>query len=306
MPKKKGVRRIMPEQEDTELDKAGLAELTKKRLVYAIPNMEQVPVQKNVTYKTADGVELQMDVYHPIDLQRSSRRPAVIFVHGDAPPEFLKDAKDWGQYISWGQLTAASGLIAITFNHRSTEEFTKVYEVASDIDDLINYVRNHAEALHIDEDSICVWVGSAGGPFGLRAAMREASGFVQCIVSYYGFTDLKAHYDTFMEPTDKPQQSSPILSNEDLEEFSATHHLKARAKEIAPIFIARAGLDYLALNQSVDQFVREALAHNISIDLMNHPEGLHAFDILNDDARSREIIRATLEFIKAHLLKETT
>ncbi len=146
----------MPEQEDTELDKAGLAELTKKRLVYAIPNMEQVPVQKNVTYKTADGVELQMDVYHPIDLQRSSRRPAVIFVHGDAPPEFLKDAKDWGQYISWGQLTAASGLIAITFNHRSTEEFTKVYEVASDIDDLINYVRNHAEALHIDEDSI--WV----------------------------------------------------------------------------------------------------------------------------------------------------
>lgn len=292
----------MPEQEDTELDEAQLAEMTKKRLVYAIPDMEQVPVQKNITYKTADGVELQMDVYHPIDLQKGSLRPAVIFVHGDAPPEFLKDAKDWGVFVSYGQLVAASGFIAITFNHRSTEEFTKVYEVASDINDLINHVRNNGEALHLDKDAIGIWAFSAGGPFGLRAAMSEAPGFVRCIVSYYGFTDLKAHYDAFMEPSGIPQQSSPILSNEDLEEFSATHHLKARAKEIAPIFIARAGLDYLALNQSVDQFVREALAHNISIDLMNHPEGLHAFDILNDDARSREIIRATLEFIKAHLV----
>ncbi len=61
----------------------------------------------------------------------------------------------------------------------------------------------------------------------------------------------------------------------------------------------------LPLNQSVDEFVREALAHNISIDLMNHPEGQHSFDMLDDNARSREIIRATLEFIKAHLLKET-
>src|SRR5216684_6860797 len=98
MPKKKGVRRIMPEQEDTELDKAGLAELTKKRLVYAIPNMEQVPVQKNITYKTDDGVELQMDVYHPIDLQKGSLRPTIIFIHGDAPPAFLKYAKDWGEF----------------------------------------------------------------------------------------------------------------------------------------------------------------------------------------------------------------
>jgi hypothetical protein len=35
--------------------------------------------------------------------------------------------------------------------------------------------------------------------------------------------------------------------------------------------------------------------------VMNHPTGLHGFDLLNDDARSREIIRATLEFVKTHL-----
>jgi hypothetical protein len=34
---------------------------------------------------------------------------------------------------------------------------------------------------------------------------------------------------------------------------------------------------------------------------MNHPNGLHGFDVANDDERSREILRAALEFMKAHL-----
>src|SRR5262249_46499938 len=108
------------EPEDTEFDEATFVELTKKRVVYTIPGMEQVSVQKNITYKTVEGTQLQMDVYFPPDLQRDAQRSAVIFVHGDAPPVFLKAAKDWGVYVSYGQLIAASGLTAITFNHRST------------------------------------------------------------------------------------------------------------------------------------------------------------------------------------------
>jgi hypothetical protein len=34
---------------------------------------------------------------------------------------------------------------------------------------------------------------------------------------------------------------------------------------------------------------------------MNHPNGMHGFDILNDDARTREIIKATLAFLQEHL-----
>lgn len=34
---------------------------------------------------------------------------------------------------------------------------------------------------------------------------------------------------------------------------------------------------------------------------MNHPNGQHGFDIFNDDARSREIIKATLAFMHEHL-----
>jgi hypothetical protein len=47
--------------------------------------------------------------------------------------------------------------------------------------------------------------------------------------------------------------------------------------------------------------VNEALHQNIALEFMNHPTGVHGFDNQNDDDRSREIIKAALEFMKNHL-----
>jgi hypothetical protein len=47
--------------------------------------------------------------------------------------------------------------------------------------------------------------------------------------------------------------------------------------------------------------VQEALARNVSIEVMNHPQGRHGFDILDDNPRSREIIGRAIEFLKARL-----
>ena len=273
-----------------------------KGIVFKLPHMEQVNMRKDLTYKTADDLELKMDIYYPADFQSGSQRPAVIFIHGDAPPSYLRDIKNSEQYTGWGQLTAASGLIAVTFNHRSSQNLTRVYEVAGDIDDLIKHIRDNGTSLGIDINTLCLWVCSAGGPFGLRAAMGENTGFVKCIVSYYAFMDLKPYYDAVMESEERtPEQRASQLSRKDLEEFSAIHHLQGRAKEIAPILIARAGLDYPELNKTVDDFIVEALSQNACIDLMNHPEGQHGFDTRDDNARSREIIKATLEFMRTHL-----
>jgi hypothetical protein len=48
-------------------------------------------------------------------------------------------------------------------------------------------------------------------------------------------------------------------------------------------------------------FVQEALGANAALHLANHPIGRHAFDILDDDARTRQIIASTIEFIKANV-----
>ena len=72
--------------------------------------------------------------------------------------------------------------------------------------------------------------------------------------------------------------------------------------DFVPLFVARAGRDAIpTLNERLDRFVAAALAANAPITLLNHPAGVHGFDVENDDERSREIIRAALEFMKMHL-----
>src|SRR5690348_3642928 len=100
------------------------------QIVYTLPGMEQVPVRNDVPYKSVEGESLLLDVYTPSGLAPSARRPAVLFVHGDGPPDMLRHAKDWGQYTGWGRLAALSGLMGITFNHRSTEGWTQLPQVA--------------------------------------------------------------------------------------------------------------------------------------------------------------------------------
>src|SRR5947209_11067451 len=165
-----------------------------KRIVYTIPAMEDAIIQKDITYKVVDDRELKLDVYYPPDYEGEARLPAILFVHGDGSPEFLKDAKDWGCYVSWGQLVAASGLIAVTFNHRSSEALTRLYEAAGDVDDLISYIREHAGTLGIDPDVLGIWTCSAGSPMGFRSALRNAPSYVRFVISYYGIADLKVYY----------------------------------------------------------------------------------------------------------------
>lgn len=115
--------------------------------------MDDVDVRPDLTYKTVAGGDLLFDVYRP---RSDERVPAVVFVHGDGPPEVLADTKDWGQCRSWGRLAAASDLAGVTFNHRSMLGGTELHAAASDVDDLIAHVREHGLALGVDPDRLCI------------------------------------------------------------------------------------------------------------------------------------------------------
>ncbi len=290
----------MEEQDSREGQEQGDFRL--RPVVYAISGMEQATVQKDIVYKTVDGNELKLDVYYPSDYDGETRLPAVLFVHGDGPPEFLKDAKEWAAYISWGQLAAAMGLIGVTFNHRSTEMLTKLYDAASDVDDLIEFVRDDSKMLGIDANRLGIWVCSAGGTIGLRSALRDNPEHVRCIVSYYAISDLKVYYEQPEEETEFPGPPLPDLSQEVLDEFSGAALISKSTGDVAPMLIVRAGLDDARLNASIARLVTVAVANNVNIDFMNHATGHHAFDMLDDNERSKEIIRATLEFLGEHLV----
>ena len=94
-------------------------DVSKKRVVYEIPGMEAVTLRLDVEYPTGAGVQL-MDLYHPAEAKHGARIPAVVFVSGYSDVGMQKmlgcKLKEMGSYISWAQLVAASGMVAVTYS----------------------------------------------------------------------------------------------------------------------------------------------------------------------------------------------
>jgi dienelactone hydrolase len=265
----------------------------KERVKYDVPGMERAVVTKDLVYKNEARTRFNFvaDVYRPPEPEGSAPPPAVILVHGEWPPDILPHSKNLGSYVSWGQIIAASGLAAVNFNHRTTERLTKAAAATADIDDLIAYLRSHADVLSIDGDRLCLWSFSAGVPLGMRAAMLPGSDYVRCIVACYGPLDLQRSRASF----------PAVVSDKTLRDLSALHYLTTTAAQLSPIFVAKGGLDTPRLNESIDRFVEEARSRGIPLEVMEHLQGRHGFDVLDDDARTREIIKRTLDFVKEHI-----
>ena len=284
-------------------DPPWLKEFVNRGIVYQVPGMQNVRVKRDLVYKPAGGSELQMDVYSP---RSSSRRlPAVLFIHGGrVPPNLLTTPKDWAVYVSLGQLTAASGFVGVTFNHRFYT-WESLPDAQADVMDAIKYVRANAATLGVDPEKIILWAISAGGIF-LSEPLRDRPAYVRALVGYYTQLDLR-----------NSRRAAPAsVSDEALRDFSPVYYLEQAAivkpepsasresgksnQLFPPMFIARAGLDNAELNDGLDRFVQLALKNNVSLEIFNHPDGHHGFDIEDDNERSREILKRTIEFIRTH------
>lgn len=257
-----------------------------KRIVYEVPGMKSVRVKKNLVYKRAGESDLQMDVYSPKTSR--GRLPAVLFVHGGRiPPNLLTTPKDWAVYVSFGELMAASGFVGVNFNHRF-HTWESLADSQADVMDAMKYVRDNAATLGVDPEKIVLWTISAGGIF-LSRPLQERPPYLKSIVAYYTQLDLQTSRAT----------TPATVSDETLRDFSPVYHLeKTAAGNLPPMFIARAGLDNATLNAGLDRFVQVALNKNASVEVMNHATGHHGFDIEDNNDRSREILKRTIEFLK--------
>jgi acetyl esterase/lipase len=260
-----------------------------RRIVHRVDGMEDAVVRKGLVYTRDGSDELLMDVYAPSGRQPDTRTPAVVFVHGGPIPREMMAPREWGCFVSYGELVAASGLVGIVFNHRLHAP-TDYGTAESDMKAAIDYVRSHADELGVDRDRLAVWVFSGGGPLAAWC-LRERPAYLACLLAFYAILDVRHLL---------PANADPGLTAR-AQAFSPAAHLTDSGAAL-PMLVARAGLDAPMVNTSIDAFVREALASNAPLDLLNHREGQHGFDILNDDPRSREIISRAVAFATAHLV----
>lgn len=259
-----------------------------RRIVHHVDGMRDVRVQRDVVYKRDAGTDLKMNIHAPARLSGDARVPAVFFVHGGPIPEQFMPPTQWGVFVSYGELAAASALVGVTFNHRlyTPSDFERSQ---SDVAAAIEYVREHATELNVDADRIALWYFSGGGPL-LTAVLRDRPSHVRCVLAFYAFLDVR---HTVPADADAARVARAA-------ELSAAAHVRSKGAGL-PMFVARAGLDQPLVNQAIDVFVQEALAGNAPLELMNHPGGRHGFDILDDDERSREIIARAVAFAQVHV-----
>jgi acetyl esterase/lipase len=259
-------------------------------IVYAAPDMDRAEARLDIVYKRDGRDEMKMDIYMPPGLAADARLPAVIFIHGGPLGQNPSPgAKDWGVYRSYGRLMAASGLIGVTFDHRYFSLRARDLERSfGDVEEAIRFVRANAATYHLDPERIALWVFSGGGPH-LSLGLRGDATYVRCLVSYYALLDLG---ETAARLAESPQA---------MESFSPLAWLDKDSGYLPPVLIGRAGLDSTDINRSVEAFVSRMFALNGDINLLNHPLGRHGFDVYDDNEQSRDVIAATVAFLKTRL-----
>jgi acetyl esterase/lipase len=244
-------------------------------------------MERDLVYRIEGKRVLRLDLYRPAHVDHA---PPVFLVNGDATEEVIATAKDWGVYRSYGEHLAARGLVGVPFNHRSTDRGEATDAAAADVRSAIEFVRERASEFGVDPGRVGVWVFSAGGPFGLAPLLQRRPDWLRCAAGFYTFWDLAPFRESLRPPIE-----------ERIRKWSCVTALDAETPDLPPLLLARAGRDSAAAVEGADTFTRRARELGVDLTVLDHPTGQHGFDTRDDDERSREIIRETLDFFVRHL-----
>lgn len=244
-------------------------DLFKKHLVYQVESMNSIRPTK-FNYRDT----LNADIYVPIMKVATKEFPCVIFVSGFTRINFTKVQF----YSDWAKLMAVNGIIGIVYETNSPSD---------DFDRLNEYLTANAKSLHLDKDKIGIW--SCSGNSLLAVNKVNESNHFKCHSIYYGLTvTTESKYIKDVEEMAKKNGFAYAVNKE----YTST----------TPTLIVRAGKDnWTIILNSIDDFINTLLARNIPFEFINYAEGSHSFDMLDDNAASKQIIVETVEFFRKEL-----
>jgi hypothetical protein len=257
---------------------AQFREMARKRIVYQLPGMEAVPVQRDQPYRGADDDPLLMDIYTPGPKTGQSAPPVVVIAGGYPDPAGAFRAVGW--HVSWAQLLACSGIAAVICASR---------QPAADILAAIGHLDEHASTLGLGANRMGILASSGHGPVALSAAIANRR--LRCAALLYSFTMDLGESRHVAAAAGQFGFANPC-ADKSIDDLPSD----------MPLLFARAGRDQFAgLNDALDRLVAAGLSKNLPITLVNHPTGVHAFDLEENTRVSRGIIRQVLAFLRGHL-----
>ena len=261
------------------IDAEKVRELAKLRVVLSVPGMSEVEVRRDIRYREESGQEFCIDVYTPPSA--GNALPAVLFVAGYSDRGAIEllgfNLREWGCYVSWGQLVAASGFVGITCSCASPPE---------DMRQILNFVLEHADELHVDPGRVGIWAASGNGPTALSLLIDEATRLRFAVMC-----------NTYMFDSDSDTSVADMAAQFGFAAPNAGKSVRDLASDVQ-FFVVRSGRDEApGLNSSLDRFVENAISRNLQLNFVNLPEAPHGFDALHDTDESRATIRQILSFM---------
>ncbi|MBM3755496.1 MAG: alpha/beta hydrolase [Acidobacteria bacterium] len=199
-----------------------------------IARMERYRITPDITYQTASGVDLKLDVYR---YETSAPNPTVLYIHGGG----WQQGSTKASYTHWLLPYIQIGWNIVNVDYRPSS----VALAPAAVEDCLCALRwlyRNAKQYNFDTSRIVVTGHSAGGHLSLTTGMTPASAGLdrQCpgtedpkvaaIVNWFGITDVG---DIIGGPNTKTYA---------VKWFAALPDRQAAAKRVSPLTYVRAGL----------------------------------------------------------------
>lgn len=221
-----------------------------------------------------------LDLYPP---DGPGPHPVVLLIHGGPIPDDLGvPPRQWPVHLGYAALLRAAGLAVGVVDHRlrvvDAPEGPTVDAVtaAADVAEATAAIRAHPD---VDGDRIGYWVFSGGG---LLSAdwLRERPAWLRAILLSYPLLA-------------SPAPHLPVEDRLRLDPRFAPIRAVAEAGAAAPpIVLTRVGRERPLLAGFVAEFV--AAAVDAPLEIIEVPDGEHAFDVVDDTDQSRAAVQSAV------------
>jgi acetyl esterase/lipase len=259
---------------------------------------------KDVTYCTAEGVDLKMDLYYPARI--SGPLPVAVYIHGGG---WITGDKEKADHNLEGKAVLAQDYLLVALDYRLAPKY-RFPAMIEDVKCAIRSLRAHAAQYGLDAERIGVWGVSAGGHLAaLLGTADEIAGYdvgqyleqssrVQAVVDFYGPVDLRLPltgdanelvHDAF--GTDDPQAPILVLG-------SPVTWVSA---DDPPFLILHGDSDSLVpLRQSQELFER-LVAAGVPAELVVVTNGGHGFGGVDLQPSRAALVQRVVEFFDQYL-----
>ncbi|MEJ2752398.1 MAG: alpha/beta hydrolase [Chloroflexota bacterium] len=259
-------------------------------LGYPVEDQPQPDVLRDIVYTGQDDTSPRLDIYRPSSAPPQSGFPLLILLHGgpQLPGPGRPWPKDWRVFQDYGRLAAANGMAAAIPNHRYTG-YDTLSLALEDTQTAVRFLLQERAQYDLDGDRLAIWAFSGAGMLLSPYLSGELPG-LRAVAAFYPMLDL-----THIE------QATAAHSEQQLIALSPLSQIETIPPSL-PILLARAGLDRPGLNRALDTFVKQALYHNLNLEVHNLPQAGHGFDFFEADSTAvRETIKRGIDFLVGQL-----